>query len=86
MSTVNSSEPDDELRPEYDLRELLKGGVQGKYVTRYHAGTNLAETDLSDTDAHGSHGFNLRLSATSVSQTFPRIVRRSLGNTVVSRR
>ena len=21
----------DELRPEYDLRDLLKGGVQGKY-------------------------------------------------------
>ncbi len=26
------SEMDDELRPEYDLAQLLKGGVQGKYV------------------------------------------------------
>ena len=31
----------DELRPEYDLSELLKGGVQGKYADRYRAGTNL---------------------------------------------
>ena len=32
---------DDELRPEYDLRRLLKGGIRGKYAKRYHAGTNL---------------------------------------------
>lgn len=31
----------DELRPEYDLRNLLKRGVRGKYVQRYRAGTNL---------------------------------------------
>ena len=31
---------DDELRPEYDLRKLLKGGVRGKYAERYRAGTN----------------------------------------------
>jgi len=31
----------DELRPEYDLKELLKEGVRGKYVERYRAGTNL---------------------------------------------
>jgi len=31
----------DELRPEYDLRELLKGGVRGKYAERYKEGTNL---------------------------------------------
>jgi hypothetical protein len=31
----------DELRPEYDLRPLLKGGVRGKYARDYHAGTNL---------------------------------------------
>jgi hypothetical protein len=31
----------DELRPEYDLRQLLKGGVRGKYAARYRAGTNL---------------------------------------------
>jgi hypothetical protein len=30
----------DELRPEYELSKL-KGGVRGKYVARYVAGTNL---------------------------------------------
>jgi hypothetical protein len=30
----------DELRREYDLTKL-KGGVRGKYVTRYRNGTNL---------------------------------------------
>jgi hypothetical protein len=35
------NEKNDELRPEYDLRALLKGGVRGKYAKRYHAGTNL---------------------------------------------
>ena len=31
----------DELRPEYDMSELLKGGVRGKYAYRYRQGTNL---------------------------------------------
>jgi hypothetical protein len=35
----------DELRPEYDLRQLLKTGVRGKYAKRYHAGTNLVLLD-----------------------------------------
>jgi hypothetical protein len=35
----------DELRPEYDLRRLLKGGVRGKYAKRYHAGSNLVLLD-----------------------------------------
>ena len=29
------------MRPEYDLRALLKNGVRGKYAKRYRAGTNL---------------------------------------------
>ena len=32
---------DDELRAEYDLSQLLKGGVRGKYAERYREGTNL---------------------------------------------
>ncbi len=36
-----SPEIEDELRPEYDLNELLKGGVRGKYIERYGAGTNV---------------------------------------------
>ncbi|MGQ0604476.1 MAG: hypothetical protein ACT4QE_22575 [Anaerolineales bacterium] len=31
----------DELRSKYDLRQLLKRGVRGKYAERYKAGTNL---------------------------------------------
>ena len=38
-------ERNDELRPEYDLRQLLKGGVRGKYARRYQAGTNLVLLD-----------------------------------------
>jgi hypothetical protein len=33
--------PDDEMCAEYDLTQL-KGGVRGKYVERFRAGTNLA--------------------------------------------
>ena len=32
---------DDDLRPEYDLSQLLQGGVRGKYAGRYREGTNL---------------------------------------------
>ena len=32
---------DDELRPEYDMSELLKGAVRGKYADRYREGTNI---------------------------------------------
>jgi hypothetical protein len=39
----------DELRPEYDLGQLLQRGVRGKYAKRYHAGTNLV---LLDADVH----------------------------------
>ena len=35
----------DDLRPEYDLRQLLKDGIRGKYAKRYHAGTNLVPLD-----------------------------------------
>ena len=35
------TELNDELRPEYDMKALLKDGVRGKYAVRYHAGTNL---------------------------------------------
>jgi len=41
MKKESTSEMEDELRPEYDLAELLKGGVRGKYVSRYRAGSNV---------------------------------------------
>jgi hypothetical protein len=34
-----------DLRPEYDLTALLKGGVRGKYAKRYHAGSNVVLLD-----------------------------------------
>lgn len=34
----------DELRPEYDFSKMA-GGVRGKYVERYRAGTNLVLLD-----------------------------------------
>jgi hypothetical protein len=37
----HSDKKNDELRSEYDLRQLLKGGVRGKCAKRYQAGTNL---------------------------------------------
>ncbi len=40
MKNEVDTEMDDELRAEYDLSQL-KGGVRGKYVQRYKAGTNL---------------------------------------------
>ncbi|MEW5768257.1 MAG: hypothetical protein AB1797_11680 [bacterium] len=41
MKKETGLEIEDELRPEYDLAELLKGGVRGKYAERYREGTNL---------------------------------------------
>lgn len=41
MKKENEQVGDDDLRPEYDLSQL-KGGVRGKYLDRYRAGTNLA--------------------------------------------
>ena len=41
MKTKSKGEKADDLRSEYDLKDLLKGGVQGKYADRYREGTNL---------------------------------------------
>ena len=40
-----TTELNDDLRPEYDLKSLLKDGVQGKYTQTYRAGTNLVLLD-----------------------------------------
>ena len=39
----------DELRKEYDLRDLLKKSVKGKYAKQYPPGTNLV---LLEPDVH----------------------------------
>ena len=41
MKKADTTPCDDDLRPEYDLAQL-QGGVRGKYLERYRAGTNLA--------------------------------------------
>ncbi len=45
MKRKSRDEKADELRAEYDLGELLKNGVQGKYADRFHEGTNLVLLD-----------------------------------------
>jgi uncharacterized protein len=44
MNRKADSEMEDKLRPEYDFSQL-EGGVRGKYVERYRAGTNLVLLD-----------------------------------------
>ena len=44
MKKTPSTE-NDELRSEYDLRELLKGGTRGKYAKQFRQGTNLVLLD-----------------------------------------
>ncbi|MEX0611132.1 MAG: hypothetical protein WD738_07630 [Pirellulales bacterium] len=41
MKKDHEMSDDDDLRAEYDLSKL-QGGVRGKYLERYKAGTNLA--------------------------------------------
>lgn len=45
MKKNSQDELTDELRPEYDMRELLRTGVRGKYAERYKEGTNLVLLD-----------------------------------------
>ena len=44
MNGEIDTEMDDDLRPEYDFSQM-EGGVRGKYVERYQAGTNLVLLD-----------------------------------------
>jgi hypothetical protein len=41
MRRKSKDERNDDLRPEYDLSEVLRTGVRGKYAERYCEGTNL---------------------------------------------
>jgi hypothetical protein len=50
----HSDKMNDELRREYDLGQLLKAGVRGKYAKRYHAGTNLVLLEPDIRKAFGS--------------------------------
>ncbi|KYC41081.1 hypothetical protein WA1_23475 [Scytonema hofmannii PCC 7110] len=44
MKKEVENEMEDELRSEYDFAQM-EGGVRGKYVERYRAGTNLVLLD-----------------------------------------
>jgi hypothetical protein len=46
----NMKKEEDDLRPEYDLSQLLERGVRGKYAERYKEGTNvvLLEPDVAE--------------------------------------
>ncbi len=54
MKKKLKAEKEDELRPEYNLRKLLKGGVRGKYTERYRSGTNLVLLDPDVAKTFGS--------------------------------
>ena len=60
MKKKRKSEMDDELRPEYDLHELLKGGVREKYAERYRTGTNLVllAPDVAEAFANNAEAVN----------------------------
>ena len=60
MKKKHKREADDELRPEYDLHELLRAGVRGKYAERYRAGTNLVllAPDVAKAFANNSEAVN----------------------------
>ncbi|MDA0246113.1 MAG: hypothetical protein OT477_22100 [Chloroflexi bacterium] len=47
----NTPDLHDELRPEYDMKALLKGAVRGKYAQRYAEGTNLVLLDPDTAEA-----------------------------------
>ena len=40
MEKKSKDDKSDDLRPECDLRELLRDGVQGKYIDRFQEGAN----------------------------------------------
>ncbi|MGA3118693.1 MAG: hypothetical protein ABSF90_30250 [Syntrophobacteraceae bacterium] len=51
MKKKSKDERGDELRAEYDLRDLLKEGVQGKYADRFLEGANLVLLDQDIAEA-----------------------------------
>lgn len=82
MKTKSRDEMADELRPEYDLGQLLKDGVRGKYTDRYREGTNLVllEPDVADAFPTGeavNKALRLVIQLTKVQSTRKRTSARS---------
>lgn len=51
MKRKSKDEKTDDLRAEYDLRELLRDGVQGKYADRFKEGSNVVLLERSVAEA-----------------------------------
>ena len=81
MRKANRREPD-EMRSEYDFSSM-KGGVRGKYVRRFRAGTNLVllEPEVAKafpTDAAVNEALRTILRATRASKRAARLPNKTL--------
>ena len=82
MKKNSKDERIDELRTEYNLGELLKGGVQGKYADRYREGTNLVllDHDVAEafpTDQAVNEALRLVIQLTKLSRVEKRVENKS---------
>jgi hypothetical protein len=79
MKKKSKGEKADDLRPEYDLSELLKDGVQGKYADRFREGTNLVLLDRDIAEAFPSdEAVNTALRLVMQLKKLPRSEKRSV--------
>ena len=79
MKKKSKGEKADDLRPEYDLRALLKDGVQGKYADRFREGTNLVLLDQDIAEAFPSdEAVNTALRLVIQLKKLPRSEKRSV--------
>jgi len=79
MKKKSKGEKADDLRPEYDLGELLKDGVQGKYADRFREGANLVLLDRDIAEAFPSdEAVNTALRLVMQLKKLPRSEKRSV--------
>ena len=81
-----SDKMSDELRPEYDLRQLLKAGVRGKYAKRYVAGTNLILLGLDIRKAFSHRSHNPKRGGTDLGEAQGQMPQETVGRTPSSAR
>jgi len=80
MKKTNRKSAND-MRPEYDFA-LMKGGVRGKYVRQYRAGTNLVLLDPEVAEAFPTEGaVNQALRAVLNMTKVVRLPKKALGPT-----
>ena len=79
MKKKSKGEKADDLRQEYDLRELRRDGVQGKYADRFREGTNLVLLDRDIAEAFPSdEAVNTALRLVIQLKKLPRSEKRSI--------